>query len=1038
MATNWSLVASFVGTTAALTVSGIESGDLLVDSWGLARVTTGISSASVSDTGSGTGWTAHPTGLVTIGGGKDACLTWNKACTSADTGMTSVTVSTTGGSGTVTRYHQVDQYRLSSGTLVGYDLNGEIDSGTTGVSGTASIAFGAGQSSPDELWLTTLYTPASSGGLAGNNSISTNSGATDTNLVSNGGADDDNLVTQYISGVQPSGSSSENFAYNAWTNSIGYICFGWSFYYTSPPPATGGTFFPSAIPGTFVPGLAMPGSAFLGSGSSGSVTANATVATVSVAGSAASVNASGGSGGSVTADAIVATVSATANNAAVTGQSTSDILFVQDASASSGGASVATAILDPPTTIGNFLTAAVGLPAGVAVQSITDTTHNRWIQVGYSYTVNSGAELWMARAIQGGDASVTVVTGLSAVTTLDNDVVIYTTPDASASPHTGTLVGPVYPTLVSSPWSGFTSAFSFSQSFQAGDGVNCGTGVPVRSGASVQFTLEAKVQTTDTHLDAICGWSSGNNILFQLTTSNTGSLLFQYQTLGGLSQFLDTGPTISDGNPHSVAVDYDAHHLRTYVDGVVAASVAFTGASVPTGANFWIGSDDQGDDSLDGIVDEVRWSNEARYAGPYTPATSPFTGDSHTLGLWHLDAINTLPFSVNVTEWENVWAVDPLDQWSQNFGTNALVAPQTISPRTTGDLVISVGSSAASIGAPSAGYTGLSMGNQTQYAAAYDILSSSTAPAMHWTTTASSVNTWACVEACFVPGAPGVNAMLQFPETLVEISPNVSYQDPLGGMGVWINISHYVRSMQLGPIGRQHELDRVQAATANIVCNNRIDGAFNPWNTESFLYSDGNGLNPMCPVRVTAAWSGVTYSVYYGYIQSMTPAITDVLNIDMNIACVDIFQALSLAYLSSNVYAKLVEVDGGSDLQAYYRLGDQPGAYTVQDYSGNGNTGSLVAGIGGTPAYGAQGPFLYDPNTALDLTNGTNLPNGGFATIDNTTEPPAEYNFLSSASVWTFECWVQWTDTSGTPNANTPTPNGVLLRFRRWRRPSNI
>jgi len=100
------------------------------------------------------------------------------------------------------------------------------------------------------------------------------------------------------------------------------------------------------------------------------------------------------------------------------------------------------------------------------------------------------------------------------------------------------------------------------------------------------------------------------------------------------------------------------------------------------------------------------------------------------------------------------------------------------------------------------------------------------------------------------------------------------------------------------------------------------------------------------------------------------------------------------------------------NVAAYYRLGDLAGSFQVLDSSGNGRTGSLIAGIAGTPAYGAAAAFLSDPNTSLDVTNGTNALNGGFSTIDNSTQPPTVHNPLGGASVWTYEAWIKNTSTT--------------------------
>ena len=281
---------------------------------------------------------------------------------------------------------------------------------------------------------------------------------------------------------------------------------------------------------------------------------------------------------------------------------------------------------------------------------------------------------------------------------------------------------------------------------------------------------------------------------------------------------------------------------------------------------------------------------------------------------------------VNVAEWAGVWWVDPLDQWSQTFGTSSQMTPQPTTPRTTGDLIITVGSVAASVSGPANGFTALGISGTFGYGVGYDILAGSVVPSTFWNLNASEP--WTAIEACFVAGVAGVNPLLQFPETLVEVSQQQNYLAPLNGIGIWTNISQYVESMQLGPLGKQHELDRIQSTAATITVNNRT-GVFNTWNTSSYLYP--GGFDPMTPLKVTAAWSGVTYPVNYSYVQSVTPGIIDALNVTSTIATQDLLQMLSLKYLNSNNYAKLVESDGGANLQAFYRLSDAIGSFAVTD-----------------------------------------------------------------------------------------------------------
>ena len=361
-------------------------------------------------------------------------------------------------------------------------------------------------------------------------------------------------------------------------------------------------------------------------------------------------------------------------------------------------------------------------------------------------------------------------------------------------------------------------------------------------------------------------------------------------------------------------------------------------------------------------------------------------------------------FSLNVSEFSGVWGQSPTDTWSQTNGLGSTLFAPAVSPRTDGDLMICVGTTNASVNAfaPMNG-TRMAFNGGNGNACAYTILSGSVANATSWAMGGASP--FAALTATFLsadrqPGGIGVNALMAFPEVMVQVCESPNFLDPINGIGTWTDVTEYVRDMDITGPGRAHELDRIQATTVEFTMNGR-DGTFNPWNTESFLYPEG--LNPMSPIKVTAAWDGVTEPVAYAYAQSFTPQIQDVLNVDVKVQGYDIFQMISLKYLETDNYAQQVMFDGLNSLQAYYRLGDMPGSFSVSDFSGNGQTGSLLGGAAGAPAFGGTGAFLSDANTSMDLTNGTNALNGGFQTVDNTIEPPNTVSTTGGRQPdWTF------------------------------------
>jgi len=109
----------------------------------------------------------------------------------------------------------------------------------------------------------------------------------------------------------------------------------------------------------------------------------------------------------------------------------------------------------------------------------------------------------------------------------------------------------------------------------------------------------------------------------------------------------------------------------------------------------------------------------------------------------------------------------------------------------------------------------------------------------------------------------------------------------------WTDVTPYVRDFTT-KLGRQHFLDRVEAGTLNMTVNER---------TGFFLNGSVNGtgyvIQPRLPIKVTATWSGTTYPVFYGLIDSVDEKITDQLNVDLSINATDLVKYLSLRYMAS-------------------------------------------------------------------------------------------------------------------------------------------
>lgn len=93
--------------------------------------------------------------------------------------------------------------------------------------------------------------------------------------------------------------------------------------------------------------------------------------------------------------------------------------------------------------------------------------------------------------------------------------------------------------------------------------------------------------------------------------------------------------------------------------------------------------------------------------------------------------------------------------------------------------------------------------------------------------------------------------------------------------------------------GRDDLLTNMQAGTCQFtLCDPSDPGKFNPQNPDSALVQQVPGLIPMRPVRVRATYSGTTYGLFYGFIQSADFEMTGTVG-KLSVSCVDLFLWLS-------------------------------------------------------------------------------------------------------------------------------------------------
>jgi len=165
------------------------------------------------------------------------------------------------------------------------------------------------------------------------------------------------------------------------------------------------------------------------------------------------------------------------------------------------------------------------------------------------------------------------------------------------------------------------------------------------------------------------------------------------------------------------------------------------------------------------------------------------------------------------------------------------------------------------------------------------------------------------------------------------------------------------------------------------------------------------GLVPGKPFRILGTWNGVTYPVYYGFVDSWAPKVYDVLNQDCVLQASDVLKMLAQAYICNpTLYPDAVL---SFSPVAYWRCTDPGGSTSAADISGHSNAGELVALPSGEPggrfAFGSQDPtgagslallssaftgggsgaILYDPATCLALA----CPPGSGSYLTATTSP---------------------------------------------------
>jgi hypothetical protein len=124
---------------------------------------------------------------------------------------------------------------------------------------------------------------------------------------------------------------------------------------------------------------------------------------------------------------------------------------------------------------------------------------------------------------------------------------------------------------------------------------------------------------------------------YVLLIFDDSKMQFRYQY--GDSNHSSGGNEVSAGQWHHVAATFDGTTVRNFIDGELVFDGVLDGNTADDYAGpLTIGrTSDNTDFPFDGIIEELRLSNVARYAASFSLPTEPFEVDDSTVALWHFD-----------------------------------------------------------------------------------------------------------------------------------------------------------------------------------------------------------------------------------------------------------------------------------------------------------------------------------------------------------------------------------------------------------------
>jgi hypothetical protein len=187
-----------------------------------------------------------------------------------------------------------------------------------------------------------------------------------------------------------------------------------------------------------------------------------------------------------------------------------------------------------------------------------------------------------------------------------------------------------------------------------GTGNNISNGLPnqqylqlpagIVQGINGAFTIEAWVNWSSTGLSAwqrIFDFGTGtSDFMFLTPSSNTNQVRFAI-VQGATVETVDASIQLPTNAWTHVAVSIDNTNTgRIFINGVLQGTATFNlrPASLGNTTQNYLGkSQFLPDPYFNGVIDELRISNVARYTSSFTPQTTEFTTDANTVALFHFN-----------------------------------------------------------------------------------------------------------------------------------------------------------------------------------------------------------------------------------------------------------------------------------------------------------------------------------------------------------------------------------------------------------------